>query len=111
MLTPIQEQAARFERLEEHDVKALVVLGLIDKYTTENAMKSLSFALRHDAVIIERRMSAWTASQNEARAANADPDWNDRDAWYHIGDDEFIALDVVEAMNAEERAELRARIG
>lgn len=111
MLIAIEELRAQFSRLEEEDFSALVALRLIDKHTTTDSAKSLSFALKRDAVVKERRASMWIAAQDKARAENPEPEWEDDSAWYHIGDDEFTALDVIEAMSKEERAELRARIG
>lgn len=93
MLTPIQEQTARFTTLEEHHVKALMLLGVVDKYTTEADMKYLSFAVTHDAQVRLMR--------NVIDAEDV-----------HGGDtyDNSTILDAVEAMDSEERAALRARL-
>jgi hypothetical protein len=110
MLTLSQEQRAHVARLDKPDVHALALLGLVNQFTSDSDMKSLSYALRLDDAVRLPRAAMWIEAQDAAREANADPDWNDSEAWFHIADSDFTTLDVVEKMSTEERAALRARL-
>jgi hypothetical protein len=110
MLTQIEQLAAHFTETKAEDIEALMLLRLIDRTSEEEDVTELSYLLGRDPVVSTRRSAAWIAAQDEARAKNPDPDYNDPEAWFHIGDNEFMSLDILQEMSEEERHEVRARV-
>jgi hypothetical protein len=110
MLALTEQLAARFLKLEEHDVQALALLKLIDQFSTEADVKFLTWILRKDSAVSVRQGEMADAAREEARAENPDPEYSDPSAWFFIDPYDFPPLDVVKEMMTDQRAALRARV-
>jgi hypothetical protein len=100
--------AATFQKLDERTVEALALLRLIRPDTSASVAKVLSYALKYDLEIVERMSRPQWNLCEELQAGKITAD--EFHASYYDDDHYLDALDVVEAMTDEDRAELRARI-
>jgi hypothetical protein len=99
--------AATFQKLDERAVEALALLRLVRPDTSASVAKVLTFALNRDSEVGSRMVEAQQEPVRKFQAGQLTRE-EFHDAW---NESQFIdALDVVEAMTDEERAELRARI-